>query len=299
MGKKAKARREANVDPFVVSGPEMRISPNYPLLALSGLGMILAGYLAWTSLGGEAVKGCGVGSACDVVLHSKWATLLGLPTALWGFLTYTLLAGIALIERRVHRHWKAAWIVSFFGIFYSAYLTTVSLTILNAACPYCLTSLGLMSAIFLVVTLQRPRTLEDFSWATWMARAAPAAGGLILLLHLNYTGVLGRPPEVEDPLAVALADHLSQRGVKFYGASWCPHCQAQKALFGVAARRLPYIECSPEGQGKPQSAECKAANIESYPTWVFPDNKRVAETLSLKQLADATGFKAPQSTAAP
>src|SRR5262245_43680478 len=100
MRKKAKARRESVVQP-VVLGPALRTSPNWPLLALSALGMLLAGYLAWTGLGNESVKFCGIGSSCDVVLHSKWATLLGLPTALWGFLTYVLLAGIALFVRRV------------------------------------------------------------------------------------------------------------------------------------------------------------------------------------------------------
>ena len=154
MGKKAKAKREATAKP-VVAGPSRRTGPNWPLLALSGIGMILTGYLSWTALSNESVKGCAVGSACDVVLSSQWATLLGMPTAFWGFLAYTTLAAIAFVKR-VDRHWQYAWVVSFFGILYSAYLTTVSLTVLNAACPYCLTSLALMTAIFALVTWQRP-----------------------------------------------------------------------------------------------------------------------------------------------
>jgi uncharacterized membrane protein len=256
--------------------------------------MLLAGYLSWTSLNNEAVKGCVIGSGCDVVLHSKWATLLGLPTALWGFLTYALLAGIALLVRQVDRHWQYAWVVSFFGIFYSAYLTSVSLFILGSACKYCLTSLGLMATIFAVVTLQRPIVMIGFYWSQWLSRVAPVVGVLILLLHLNYSGILGSAPKEEDAVASALADHLTQKGVIFYGASWCPHCQEQKKLFGVAARRLPYVECSPEGRGKPLAPACVAADIKSFPTWVFKD-KRVEEELSLKQLADETGFKMPQT----
>jgi len=296
MGKKAKAKRESTVK-AVAQGPELRTSPNWPLLALSGLGMVLAGYLAWTGLNDAAVKGCAIGSGCDVVLHSKWATLLGLPTALWGFLTYALLAGIAFV-RRVDRHWQYAWVVSFFGLFYSAYLTGVSLFILGAACKYCLTSLTLMTAIFTVVTLQRPIVMIGFYWSQWLSRVAPIAGGLILLLHLNYMGFLGMGPKEEDPLATALADHLTQAGVKFYGASWCPHCQQQKELFGKAARRLPYIECSPEGQDKPLAPACVAADIKSYPTWVFK-NKRIESVLGLKELADETGFKMTTQAASP
>jgi uncharacterized membrane protein len=209
MGKKAKARREATAKP-VVETPELRTSPNWPLFALSAIGMLLAGYLSWTSLNNEAVKGCAIGSGCDIVLHSKWATLLGLPTAMWGFLTYALLAGIALLVRQVDRHWQYAWVVSFFGVVYSAYLTSVSLFILGSACKYCLTSLGLMITIFTVVTLQRPIVMIGFYWSQWISRIAPAVGGLILLLHLNYSGILGSAPKEEDAVASALADHLTQ-----------------------------------------------------------------------------------------
>jgi len=296
MGKKAKARREAVARPEV-AGPELRTSANIPLLVLSALGMLVSGYLAWTSFQNASVKGCGIGSACDVVLHSSWATLLGLPTAFWGFLTYVTLAAIALFVRRVDRHWQYAWIVSFFGVCYSAYLTIVSLTILKAACPYCLTSLALMTTTFIVATAQRPIVMIGFSWNQMLVRVVPVVAGAILLLHLNYTGVLGRAPSAEDPIASALADHLTNTGTKFYGASWCPHCQQQKELFGTAARRLPYVECSPEGrQGSPLSGECVAADIKSYPTWIFKGTKRVESVLTLKQLADETGFKAPAAT---
>src|SRR5262245_56007566 len=140
MGKKAKARRQASARSQPI-GPPLRTSPNWPLFVLSMAGMLLTGYLAWTALGGEHVKGCGVGSVCDIVLSSQWATLLGLPTALWGFFAYTALAVIAFVKR-VDHHWQYAWIVSLFGFLFSVYLTTVSLTILHAACPYCLTSLA-------------------------------------------------------------------------------------------------------------------------------------------------------------
>ena len=253
--------------------------------------MLLAGYLTYTALQGQSVKGCGVGSACDIVLSSNWAKLLGMPTAFWGFLAYLALASTAFIKR-VDRHWQYAWTLSLFGVLYSGYLTTVSITILKAACPYCLTSLGLMTATFALVTWQRPSTLTDFSWTPLLTKTLPVGAAAILVLHLNYTGVLGSPPTVEDPVARALAEHLSQTGVLFYGASWCPHCQEQKALFGPASKRLPYIECSPDGYGTPQSAPCQSADIQSYPTWVI-NGKRYEQVMTLKDLADATNFKAP------
>jgi len=295
MGKKAKARRETAVKP-TESGPLLRTSPNWPLLALSGLGMLLAGYLAWTALGGESVKGCSVGSACDIVLNSAWAKFLGLPTAVWGFLAYVVLAATAFVGR-VDRHWQYAWTVSLFGLLFSAYLTTISLTVLHAACPYCLTSLGLMTAIFILVTAQRPGSLSNFAWPGWLAKTATVPVVFILILHLNYTGVLGSPPAAEDPVARALAEYLTNKGVKFYGASWCPHCQEQKHLFGSAARFLPYIECSPGGQGSTPAQVCTDEKINSYPTW-FINNQKIEQVMTLQQLADSTGFKAPPPKAA-
>jgi glutaredoxin len=224
------------------------------------------------------------------VLSSSWATLLGLPTSLWGFLAYASLAGIAFVKR-ADRHWQYAWLVSFFGFLFSLYLTTVSITILHAACPYCLTSLALMTATFAYVTVQRP-DLQGFSWGGWLIKSAPVAAAILLVLHLNFTGILGPADAPENPIARALADHLTQRGAKFYGAQWCPHCKEQKAVFGSAAKRLPYIECSPDGYGTPEAEVCKAASIESYPTWVI-DGKRYEQVMSLTELENATGFKPP------
>ena len=254
--------------------------------------MLLTGYMAWTALGGESVKGCGVGSGCDVVLSSEWSTFLGLPTAFWGFLTYSILAATEWIKDP-ERHWKYAWTISLFGLLYSAYLTTVSLTMLQAACPYCLTSFGLMLAAFAVVTWQRPSGLPNFAWPNWLLKTAAAPVVLILILHLSYTGVISGFSTPTDPVAKALADHLAQTGAKFYGASWCPHCKDQKRIFGSAAVRLPYIECSPlGGQGTATAKVCLDAGIRSYPTW-FIKGEKIEEVLSIQRLSEKSGFKPP------
>lgn len=86
---------------------------------------------------------------------------------------------------------------------------------------------------------------------------------------------------------------LGQKGVKFYGAFWCPHCQAQKALFGKSVSKLPYIECSnPDGQTQDQV--CNDAKIEGYPTWEFADGSRVSGEQSLQTLADKSSCVLPK-----
>lgn len=84
---------------------------------------------------------------------------------------------------------------------------------------------------------------------------------------------------------------LEEKGATFYGAFWCPHCQAQKALLGNSSS-LPYVECStPDGNG--QTDTCKSAEIQSYPTWTFADGTTANGEQSLEDLAAKTGCELP------
>jgi uncharacterized membrane protein len=293
MGRKAKARKE----PRSRSSDQalIRPTPNRPLLALALLGCGLAGYLWWTSWSGQAVQGCSAGSGCDVVLSSRWATLLGLPTAFWGFITYLGLAGTSFI-RRADSQWRLAWTLACLGTVYSLYLTTISIVVLGGTCPYCLTSLALMTATLVLVTIQRPE-LRNFSWQRWLSSRATVPVALTVFLHLNYVGLVGKPPEPEDPALRALAVHVADYGATMYGAWWCSHCEDQKAMFGGAARRLPYIECATGPQGSPQTRACNAAGISTYPTWEI-DGRRYPEVLTPSRLAELTGFDLAAAQAA-
>jgi uncharacterized membrane protein len=286
MSKKSKTRRA----PAARSeAPVIATRPNWPLLALAVLGMVLTAYLSWTALSGTAVQGCAAGGGCETVLTSRWSKLFGLPTSLWGLLGYAALAGAAFI-RRADKQWSYAWTIAFFGVCYSVYLTFVSLTILESACPYCLTSLALMTAIFALATWQRPPHLAHTSWIWPVAGRAVVAGVAILVLHANYTAPEPESLGPEDPAVRALAEHLADEGALFYGASWCPHCQEQKRLFGASVKRLPYIECSPAGQNAPQSPSCNRAGIQNYPTWIINGRAYPGQVLSLAELARLTAF---------
>ena len=251
MGKKAKARRESGAREVAPKFHHpVRETPNWLLLGLSCVGILLTAYLSWTAFNGASVRGCKVGSSCDIVLTSKWATLLGIPTSFWGMLAYATLAGTAFI-RRVDRHWMIAWTVAMFGWLYSLYLTTVSLTVLHAACPYCLTSLALMTVVFAVVSFQHPANIPSVSWSRWLVRTVPVGVAAILVLHLQYAGVFGEPPQAEDPMARALAEHLTNSGAKMYGAFWCPHCQQQKAIFGRSCQPFAIHRVQSERTNRP------------------------------------------------
>lgn len=69
------------------------------------------------------------------------------------------------------------------------------------------------------------------------------------------------------------AQALKERGITFYGAFWCTHCQAQKAEFGSSKKYLPYVECSSPDNTPKQI--CLDNKVESYPTWSFKNGIKI------------------------
>jgi hypothetical protein len=78
----------------------------------------------------------------------------------------------------------------------------------------------------------------------------------------------GAPSKYED-----FAKTLTADGTRFFGAFWCPHCQAEEAQFEMSRQRLEqvglYHECS--NADRTQTQICIDNKIESYPTWFFKD----------------------------
>ena len=72
-----------------------------------------------------------------------------------------------------------------------------------------------------------------------------------------------------------------------YGAAWCPHCQAQKALFGSSFKYIPYVEC-PDN-----TALCLAKGIQGYPTWITASGTPYVGEQSLENLAQVSGCEVP------
>jgi hypothetical protein len=89
---------------------------------------------------------------------------------------------------------------------------------------------------------------------------------------------------------IALAKHLSKKGVKMHGAFWCGYCNKQKEMFGKQAfAKIKYIECDARGN-KPQPQVCSRAGVTGFPTWKFPNGQTFGGLTSLSSLADASGY---------
>lgn len=123
-------------------------------------------------------------------------------------------------------------------------------------------------------------------WNFYLAGAIVIIWAVWYFSNKNKTGasVTTTP---SNPANAKLANCLKDKGAKFYGASWCPHCNHQRAAFGADAHLLPYVECSnPDGS---QAKACIDAGITGYPTWVFPDGTKQPGELSMDQLKQRSG----------
>jgi hypothetical protein len=122
-------------------------------------------------------------------------------------------------------------------------------------------------------------------WARW------AIYGVLIVAAFGGAYYLGlRSQHKYDGFAHCLTD----RGVKMYGAFWCPHCIEQKEKFGASFEYAPYVECGVKGAATGKTQVCQDAGIQHYPTWQFPPTgERVERVFSLQELSDRTGCALP------
>jgi uncharacterized membrane protein len=301
--------------------------------AIAILGAILTAYLTVVKLTGNAVActaqaGAAAVASCDSVLSSPYATVFGLPLALFGCLAYTSMATFSLAPLAVNSEQNKelrskledwTWLLLFVGAtamtIFSGYLMYLLAFKLNSICLYCIGS-ALFSLSMLTLTLIG-RSWEDIGQLFFIGIVVAMVtliGTLGVYAQVGGSGSTSAKDRTPIPEAtttpqpvigwevtttsgeaeIALARHLKKVGVKEYGAYWCPHCYEQKQLFGKPAyQELPYIECTPDGKnGQPQV--CKDAGVKFFPSWKI-NGELTSGVKTLDELADLTNYQGPRN----
>ena len=191
---------------------------DWPVVVLTVIGGLLAGYLTLNTWLGANPLFCGEGSSCELVQNSRWGTLMGIPTSLLGMGIYLVLGHLSFHEPK--RRWRLRWIISLVGLAYSLYLTAISWIVIQAFCGYCLGSLGIMATIFLLLVLRPPEGAASYARPAWVGQALVLGMLLVGGAHAHYSGVFSPTAGPEDPYLKGLAEHLGQSGAIFYGAFW-------------------------------------------------------------------------------
>jgi uncharacterized membrane protein len=125
------------------------------LIALAG--MFVALYLSLYKLGYIGTLVCAVGS-CETVQTSRWASLFGIPVAVWGVGFYVAVLAVALAglsatladSRRISQLLVA---MTGTGVLFSLWLTYLELFVIDAICIWCVVSAILATLLFVVSLL--------------------------------------------------------------------------------------------------------------------------------------------------
>lgn len=133
----------------------MTTSLRFPLwLAVSvvivaGIGLLDSFYLALQHYIGFPTV-CLVANGCDTILTSSYATLFGVPTALFGVLYYAamLLLALRAIETKRLVFLATLSFASVFGLLASAWFVYLQLVVLRAICLYCMVSAASSFVLF-------------------------------------------------------------------------------------------------------------------------------------------------------
>ncbi len=133
------------------------------LLAVAGLG--ISSYLTVAHWGDKAIV-CGGLGQCDYVNSSEYATIGGVPVALFGAGLYLAMLGAALLWARLpeDERWPVVyWGLALAGAGYAAYLTYVELGVIHAICVWCVVSATILTVSLITATaaLFWPRARES------------------------------------------------------------------------------------------------------------------------------------------
>ena len=206
--------------PRVVEPIEPELArPDWIVICLALAGVAVAGYLTALKLGGTQAFLCRDGSGCDVVQASRYSVLAGVPTAMWGAAIYLAIAVLAAMPWTVRR-WQAAFMLASGAVAFSLYLTSISIFVIGATCPYCLASGGIAVALLVVMVWRRPaaqgRQAVAYKPRRLVGLGLTAAILTVLVGAFIFAADFSMPAGYQD----ALARHLVKTQAIFYGAFW-------------------------------------------------------------------------------
>ena len=255
------------------------------LLALAGV--VISAYLSLKSFGGSGLDYCITGQECDIVNSSSYSRLLGIPVSIIGLIGYVLIIAVSFYSFTKRKKWNYLFYMSLIGAVFSLYLTYIELFKIQAICSFCLASLLIILAIFIMISSKKSAMAPGSSLSKIVILAVVYA--LVVVFGVSSIQSSQNILPASNTYQVQLAKHLGSIGAKMYGSYKCPHCVDQKNEFGSAFSYIEYVECNNRGQNA-QPSLCFAKGIRAYPTWEIK-GKFYQGLLNLSRLAELSGFK--------
>jgi uncharacterized membrane protein len=126
-----------------MSAPGLRVVSQ----VLCGAGIGIAGYLTYVHYAGLQPV-CGISHGCETVQSSAYATLLGVPVAVLGLVSYVVI----LISLRLDGDGPllTGYALTLIAVAFSLYLTYRELFTIHAICSWCVSSAVVFTLLALV-----------------------------------------------------------------------------------------------------------------------------------------------------
>jgi len=301
----------------------------YIIGAIAILGIINTGYLTFNRLTNTATT-CPT-SGCERVLESSYATIFGLPLALFGLLAYIGMAVFALGPLAVNPQQnrplrnqleKWTWLLLFIGAtamtIFSGYLMFIMVSQfvskygVGGLCYFCLASAIFALSMFVVTLIGRE--WDDVGQLVFTGIIVAMVTIIATLAIYSHNGASvatnsadpKAPPPIQTTSSdaeIGLAKYLKSIGAKMYGAYWCPHCHDQERAFGKEAfPYINYVECTADGKNS-QISLCEkiSPDVEKqtgqpfgFPTWEIK-GKYYSGVQTLENLAKYSGYTGPRN----
>lgn len=145
--------------------PTANITSRRILIALTILGLLVAGYLAYVYIADVEALCSNVGG-CDAVKNSRYSHVAGIPVPVIGLAGYGAILLLLLIEGTggalAEQSPTLVFGLSLLGTLYSAYLTYLELAVIKAICPYCVASAIIMTVILGVAVYRLARIMRSY-----------------------------------------------------------------------------------------------------------------------------------------
>lgn len=258
------------------------------LLALSLVGLFDSAYLWWVYTSPSHPLVC-VGTGCDVVRASSYASFSGIPLPAFGAAMYALLALLifseSLFEVRLSKRLAlASTVVAGAGFLFSLFLTGVEAFVVHAWCAWCVLSALAITAFFAVSLLEALRPAPPDGGPPSMVLVRRNFVVLVAGLAMGIPGffllsIHGEVPRAQAAGAAVLAERLvrpdshatgnlnSPLTVVEFGDFECPYCgQAEKTVQKIRAqygdrirfvfRQFPMTNIHPYAEKSAEASEC-------------------------------------------
>ena len=122
---------------------------------VAAAGAAIAAYLTWVHYDETALV-CVAGGGCETVQRSSYSELAGIPVALLGLVSYTVVFALVLWNTPTARLVAAS--LAFIGLVFGIYLLALQLFVIDAVCVWCVANDLVIAPALAVLTALRLRT---------------------------------------------------------------------------------------------------------------------------------------------